>query len=68
VSSVKGAYSGSASTGKFRLQLHLAGLLTRAAMRSLQVTSLVEEFDTYPRLTNALTALTDAPEVTISAG
>ncbi len=46
-------------------QLHLAGLVTRAVARALEVAGLLEQFDTYPRLTDALT---DSPEVTISAG
>jgi anti-sigma B factor antagonist len=50
------------------VRLHLTGLVTRAVARSLEVTGLLEQFDTYPRLIDALTALTDAPEVTISAG
>jgi anti-sigma B factor antagonist len=50
------------------VRLHLAGLVTRAVARLLEVTELLEQFDTYPRLIDALTALTDAPEVTISAG
>lgn len=40
-------------------QLHLAGLVTRAVARLLQVTELLELFDTYPTLTHALTALAD---------
>jgi anti-sigma B factor antagonist len=47
------------------VRLHLAGLVTRAVARSLEVTGLREQFDTYPCL---IDALTDAPEVTISAG
>jgi anti-sigma B factor antagonist len=47
------------------VRLHLAGLVTRAVARSLEVTGLLEQFDTYPCL---IDALTDAPEVTISAG
>ena len=39
-------------------QLHLAGLVTRVVARALQVTELLECFDTYPTLTDALTALT----------
>lgn len=38
-------------------QLHLAGLVTRAVARPLQVTELLELFNTYPTLTDALTAL-----------
>jgi anti-sigma B factor antagonist len=41
------------------VQLHLAGLVTRAVARPLQVTALLELFDIYPTLTDALTALTD---------
>ena len=48
------------------VQLHLAGLVTRAVARSLEVTGLLERFDTYPSLTAALTTLTDSTEVTIS--
>jgi anti-sigma B factor antagonist len=44
------------STG---VQLHLAGLVTRAVARPLQVTQLLEVFNTYPTLAQALTALTD---------
>jgi anti-sigma B factor antagonist len=40
-------------------QLHLAGLATRAVARPLQITKLLEFFDTHPTLTHALTALTD---------
>ncbi len=40
-------------------QLHLAGLVTRAVARPLQVTQLLELFNTYPTLSHALTALTD---------
>ncbi len=50
------------------VQLHLAGVVTRAVARSLEVTGLLEQFDTYSRLTDALTALTGSTEVTISAG
>jgi anti-sigma B factor antagonist len=50
------------------VQLHLAGVVTRAVARLLEVTGLLEQFDTYPRLTDALTALTGSTEVTISAG
>ncbi len=41
------------------VQLHLAGLVTRAVARPLQVTQLLEVFNTYPTLSHALTALTD---------
>jgi len=50
------------------VRLHLAGLVTRAVARLLEVTGLLEQFDTYSCLTDALAALTDAPEVTISTG
>jgi len=40
-------------------QLHLAGLVTRAVARPLQVTQLLEVFNTYPTLSQCLTALTD---------
>lgn len=40
-------------------QLHLAGLVTRAVARPLQITQLLELFNTYPTLSHALTALTD---------
>jgi len=40
-------------------QLHLAGLVTRVVARALQVTELLEYFDTYPTLADALAALTD---------
>ena len=39
------------------IQLHLAGLATRVVARALHVTELLECFDTYPTLTDALTAL-----------
>jgi anti-sigma B factor antagonist len=39
-------------------QLHLAGLVTRAVARPLQVTQLLEVFNTYPTLAHALSALT----------
>ncbi len=41
------------------VQLHLAGLVTRAVARPLQVTQLLEVFNTYPTLSHALTALAD---------
>ena len=41
------------------LQLHLAGMVTRAVARPLEVTGLLERFDTYPTLGDALTALAD---------
>jgi anti-anti-sigma factor len=40
-------------------QLHLAGLVTRVVARALHVTELLECFDTYPTLTDALAVLTD---------
>lgn len=40
-------------------QLHLAGLVTRAVARPLEVTQLLELFNTYPTLTHALAALAD---------
>lgn len=40
-------------------QLRLAGLVTRVVARALHVTGLLECFDTYPTLTEALAALTD---------
>ena len=50
------------------VRLSLAGLVTRAVARLLEVTGLLEQFDTYSCLTDALTALTDSTEVTVSAG
>lgn len=40
-------------------QLHLAGLVTRVVARALHVTELLECFDTYPLLTDALAVVTD---------
>lgn len=40
------------------IQLHIAGVVTRAVARPLEVTGLLERFDTYPTLEDALTALT----------
>jgi anti-sigma B factor antagonist len=40
-------------------QLHLAGMVTRVVARSLQVTGLVELFDTYATVNDALAALVD---------
>ncbi|MGH3782512.1 MAG: STAS domain-containing protein [Pseudonocardiaceae bacterium] len=40
-------------------QLHLAGLVTRAVARPLQITQLLELFNTYPTLSAALTDLTN---------
>lgn len=48
--------------------LHLAGLVTRAVARPLEVTGLLEQFDTYPCVTDALTSLTDSAEVMICTG
>lgn len=47
-------------------QLHLAGPVTGAVARSLEATGVLERFDTYPSLTDALAALTSSMEVTIS--
>jgi anti-sigma B factor antagonist len=41
-----------------RTQLHLAGLATRVVARPLEITGLIERFDTYPTITHALAALT----------
>ena len=38
-------------------QLHLAGLITRAVTRPLEISQLRELFDTYPTVTEALTAI-----------
>lgn len=40
-------------------QLHLAGLTTRAVARPLQVSQLLDQFNTYPTVTHALTAIID---------
>ena len=40
-------------------QLHLAGLVTRVVARALHVTELLECFDTYPTVTDALAVLAD---------
>lgn len=40
-------------------QLHLAGLVTRAVARPLEVTQLLDSFNTYPTLTHALAAIAD---------
>ena len=40
-------------------QLHLAGLVTRVVARPMKVTGLLELFDTYPTLTDALAAQAD---------
>lgn len=48
------------------VHLHLAGLVTRVVARPLDVTGLLERFDnTYPSVTDALTALTGSAEATI---
>jgi anti-anti-sigma factor len=39
------------------VQLHIAGMVTRAVARLLEVTGLLERFDSYPTLADALTAL-----------
>jgi hypothetical protein len=39
------------------MQLHIAGMVTRAVVRPLEVTGLLERFDTYPTLADALNAL-----------
>lgn len=41
------------------VQLHLAGLVTRAVARPLEVSQLLELFNTYPTLSHALAALAD---------
>jgi anti-sigma B factor antagonist len=41
-----------------RTQLHLAGLTSQAVARPLEITGLLERFDTYPTVTQALGALT----------
>ena len=41
------------------VQLHLAGLLTRAVARPLEVSQLLELFDAYPTRSHALAALAD---------
>jgi len=41
------------------MHLHLAGLATRAVARPLEVTGLLDRFDTYPTLADALTALAE---------
>lgn len=40
-----------------RVQLHIAGLISPAVARPMEVTGLVDRFDTYPTVTDALTAL-----------
>ena len=41
------------------MQLHIAGVVTRAVARPLEMTGLLERFDTYPTVAEALTALTE---------
>jgi len=41
------------------VQLHIAGMVTRAVARPLEVTGLLERFDSYPTLADALTALAE---------
>ncbi|MGH3694047.1 MAG: STAS domain-containing protein [Pseudonocardiaceae bacterium] len=41
------------------VQLHLAGLVTGAVTRPLEVSQLLELFNTYPTLSHALTVLTE---------
>lgn len=41
------------------VQLHLAGLVTQAVARPLEVSQLLELFNTYPSLSHALAALAD---------
>jgi anti-sigma B factor antagonist len=41
-----------------RTQLHIAGLVTRAVARPLETTGLLDRFDTYPSVADALIALT----------
>ena len=40
-------------------QLHLAGLASRPVARVLQVSQLIDRFNTYPTLTDAVTAIID---------
>lgn len=40
-----------------RVQLHIAGLISPAVARPMAVTGLVDRFDTYPTVADALTAL-----------
>lgn len=40
-------------------QVHLAGLVNRVVARPSQITELLERFDTYPTLTDALAAVAD---------
>ncbi|MDQ3901732.1 MAG: STAS domain-containing protein [Actinomycetota bacterium] len=41
------------------MQLHIAGVVTRAVARPLEVTGLMDRFITYPTLEDALTALAE---------
>jgi anti-anti-sigma factor len=41
------------------IQLHIAGVVTRAVARPLEVTGLLERFDSYLTLADALTALAE---------
>jgi anti-sigma B factor antagonist len=41
------------------VRLHLAGVVTRVVARPLEVTGLLERFDTYPTLSDALAAVTE---------
>jgi len=45
------------NAGTTATQLHLAGLVTRAVARPLQVSQLAEAFNTYPTITHALTTI-----------
>ncbi|HJT03752.1 MAG TPA: STAS domain-containing protein [Pseudonocardiaceae bacterium] len=45
------------------VQLHLAGLVTPAIGRTLQITGLMEVFHTYPSLLHAVIDLADKPDV-----
>jgi anti-sigma B factor antagonist len=47
-------------------QLQLAGMVTRVVARSLHVTGLLGQFDSYPCVTDALAALIDSTEVRIN--
>ena len=40
-------------------QLHLAGVASRPVARALQVSQLMDRFNTYPTLTDAVTAIID---------
>lgn len=48
------------------IHLHVAGLVGRAVAHPLEMAGLLEQFDTYPCLTDALTSLTPSTEVVIS--